>query len=50
MNKIKVAINRSWEDKARPFDDNIPYEDPAWEQQGNIAFTSVSDQEKLVSI
>ena len=37
MHKVKVAINRSWKDKAIPFDDNIPHEHPDWERQGNIS-------------
>jgi hypothetical protein len=37
MQKVKVAINRSWKDKAIPFDDNIPTDHPDWERQGNQA-------------
>ena len=37
MHKVKVAINRSWKDKAIPFDDNIPDEHPDWQRQGNIS-------------
>ena len=37
MHKVKVAINRSWKDKAIHFDDNIPDEHPDWERQGNIS-------------
>ena len=32
MHKVKVAINRSWKDKAIHFDDNIPDEHPDWER------------------
>jgi len=37
MHKVKVAINRSWKDKAIHFDDNIPDDHPDWARQGNIS-------------